>query len=730
MANADFVTRITLQNQEFQNQIQQCQNEIKRLRAEASNSNNIISALGGSLGKFGTLASGTAAVATAIVAIAKASIDAYSRTEQVQTALRGLVGEATIADALFERLRDYGNTTPYDTQGLAEAAKLMMGYGISASQVMPIMEELGDIAMGDNNKLQSLALAFSQMSAAGKVCKQDLNQMINAGFNPLQVISEQTGESIGSLFDKVSKGQISVRQIQQAFKDATSEGGKFHNMASNLGNTVEGAFNGAKDAIDTAFSSIGQLIAPATISLVNTFTSAINGLASAFQLLNRSRNGFQGYTKEEVSGYEKQTNDALNYAYSDPKKTKSRLQNGLKFEQARLRKQESEKNKADKEVAYWTKLRAKNEKELYKKDKNGKTGWTKLVEAERTSKTRSADITLTKDRVATYNSELLQAFPEQTPTPQSPHSGGGHTSKGGGGSTEKVYLQNTLAWYENEIRKAEETAASAVGQEAYKAAMATVKALEEARDNFKDGWTGAKNENVSKLKLGDSSNLTGTPNLSLPTLKDLKPLGDIIDQKQIDKINELAEAMEKARGVFESYGGDTVSLQKQIYDLADAYKLTGDSSSFAGAGMALMGQQMQALGKDGAVAKMGAVMAAIGQLILGYGEATAQAAKLGPWAWVAFAATGLATLITTISQIQSFSQGGILNGGSVAGDQMFARVNAGEMILNGSQQRKLFNMLDSNGAIGGFSGGQVEFKINGSTLKGVLRNYDNKMSIL
>lgn len=726
MANADFVTRITLQNQEFLNQIQQCQNEIRRLRTEASNSNNIISALGGSLGKFGTLASGTAAVATGILAIIKASIEAYSRTEQVQTALRGLVGEATIADALFERLRDYGNSTPYDTQGLAEAAKLMMGYGINASRVMPIMKELGDIAMGDNNKLQSLALAFSQMSAAGKVCKQDLNQMINAGFNPLQVISEQTGESIGSLFDKVSKGQISVRQIQQAFKAATSEGGKFHNMASNLGNTVEGAFNGAKDAIDTAFSSIGQLIAPATISLVNTFTSAVNELASAFQLLNRSRDGFQGYTKEEVSRYEKQTNDALDYAYSDPKKTKSRLQNGLKFEQARLRKQESEKNKADKEVAYWTKLRAKNEKELYKKDKNGKTGWTKLVEAERTSKTRSDDITLTKGRVAIYNSELLQAFSEQTP--QSPHSGGGHTSKGG--SNEKVYLKNTLAWYENEIRKAEETAASAVGQEAYKAAMATVKALEEARDNFKDGWTGAKNEDVSKLKLGDSSNLTGTPNLSLPTLKDLKPLGDIIDQKQIDKINELAEAMEKARSVFESYGGDTVSLQKQIYDLADAYKLTGDSSSFAGAGMALMGQQMQALGKDGAVAKMGAVMAAIGQLILGYGEATAQAAKLGPWAWVAFAATGLATLITTISQIQSFSQGGILSGGSVAGDQMLARVNAGEMILNGSQQKKLFNMLDSNGAIGGFSGGQVEFKINGSTLKGVLRNYDNKMSIL
>lgn len=52
------------------------------------------------------------------------------------------------------------------------------------------------------------------------------------------------------------------------------------------------------------------------------------------------------------------------------------------------------------------------------------------------------------------------------------------------------------------------------------------------------------------------------------------------------------------------------------------------------------------------------------------------------------------------------------------------------MILNGSQQKKLFNLLDSNGAIGGFSGGNVTFEISGSKLKGVLRNYDKKTSIL
>lgn len=718
MANADFVTRITLQNQEFQNEIRRCQQEIRNLRNSANQSSVGISSMVGSLAKITGVSLGVGAVVGGIKELATASINAYRNIEMLRVSFSTLLGSSDKANQLVDSLRNYGANSPYDTEGLAKAAQLMLGYGMKAQQIMPTLEQLGDIAMGDSNKLQSLALAFSQMSAAGKVCKQDLNQMINAGFNPLQIISEQTGESIGDLFDKVSKGQISVRQIQQAFKDATSEGGKFYNMANNMSNTLDGQIASMADEWVTLEQSIGQLIAPAVIIGIKALTSAIQGL----------NNVMDGGKSKGASQFATDTKNALSYANNKAKRGKNAkeqtqiynktLDNAINFETKRLYNTNRQINALENRI--------KTHKYGQRISDGTDDNKFKDTQTLKELKWKRDNINV---RIQNYN-EAKTANPF-IQTPSAITSPTKHTpSKGGGGSNEKVYLQNTLAWYENEIRKAEETAASAIGQEAYKAAMATVKALEEARDNFKDGWTGAKNEDVSKLKLGDSSNLTGTPNLSLPTLKDLKPLGDIIDQKQIDKINELAEAMEKARGVFESYGGDTVSLQKQIYDLADAYKLTGDSSSFAGAGMALMGQQMQALGKDGAVAKMGAVMAAIGQLILGYGEATAQAAKLGPWAWVAFAATGLATLITTISQIQSFSQGGILNGGSVAGDQMLARVNAGEMILNGSQQRKLFNMLDSNGAIGGFSGGQVEFKINGSTLKGVLRNYDNKMSIL
>ena len=88
----------------------------------------------------------------------------------------------------------------------------------------------------------------------------------------------------------------------------------------------------------------------------------------------------------------------------------------------------------------------------------------------------------------------------------------------------------------------------------------------------------------------------------------------------------------------------------------------------------------------------------------------------------------MAAATAAATAIAAFSTGGIIQGGQIAGDQMLARVNAGEMILNGSQQKNLFNLLDSGGALAGSGNSKVEFKISGSSLKGVLRNYDSKMN--
>lgn len=124
----------------------------------------------------------------------------------------------------------------------------------------------------------------------------------------------------------------------------------------------------------------------------------------------------------------------------------------------------------------------------------------------------------------------------------------------------------------------------------------------------------------------------------------------------------------------------------------------------------------------------GLLAAAIAKMVEGYAWATANAGKLGPWAWLAFGLTGLgqlATMVAGVKSMGSYAAGGVITGSSAHGDNLVARVNAGEMILNGSQQRRLFNLLAGGGSA--LMGGNVTFTIEGSKLQGVLRNYNAKI---
>ena len=117
--------------------------------------------------------------------------------------------------------------------------------------------------------------------------------------------------------------------------------------------------------------------------------------------------------------------------------------------------------------------------------------------------------------------------------------------------------------------------------------------------------------------------------------------------------------------------------------------------------------------EDPATKVVGTIAQAIASIALGYATATTQAATLGPWAWVAFAATGMAQMVSMISAIHSatgYAQGGMIKGNSYSGDNIGGLVdgsqlvglNAGEVVLNASQQSMLANNLQGGG------GGKME----------------------
>ena len=136
-----------------------------------------------------------------------------------------------------------------------------------------------------------------------------------------------------------------------------------------------------------------------------------------------------------------------------------------------------------------------------------------------------------------------------------------------------------------------------------------------------------------------------------------------------------------------------------------------------------LGNALMEIGGNGDIAKAGAVLAAIGQIILGFATASAQAAKLGPLGWIAFVTTGITTLGTVIGTIKRFESGGIVGGSSTMGDKQLVRVNSGEMILNSRQQSHLFNMLDNGIYTQNGTNVSITGKIRGSDIYLSQKNY-------
>lgn len=185
-------------------------------------------------------------------------IEVRGQFQAADTAIQTLLGSKEKADKLMAEVREYAKISPLEFSDVTAATQMMLGFNIEAEKVPKFLAAIGDVSMGNTQKFNSLTLAFSQMSAAGKLMGQDLNQMINAGFNPLQQIAQTTGKSIAQLKDEMSKGAISAEMVQQAFIDATSAGGKFYNMSENASKAIQGQMSMLQDAIDLAFNEMGE----------------------------------------------------------------------------------------------------------------------------------------------------------------------------------------------------------------------------------------------------------------------------------------------------------------------------------------------------------------------------------------------------------------------------------------------------------------------------------------
>lgn len=227
---------------------------------------------------------------TAFAGIAAIGVKYNATMETYATSFEVMTGSAEKAAEVVDELKDIAASTPFEMPELAETTQLLMNYGFTADDALDKMTMLGDISQGSADKMNRIATAYGQMSSAGKVSLEDVKQMIEAGFNPLQEISESTGESMESLYDRISAGTISVDEITASMQRSTSEGGRYFQSMEKQSLTFSGQMSTLKDNVQgllgNVTSGIFEKLAQDVLPKINEVLTTVN---TAFE-----EGGFQG----------------------------------------------------------------------------------------------------------------------------------------------------------------------------------------------------------------------------------------------------------------------------------------------------------------------------------------------------------------------------------------------------------------------------------------------------
>lgn len=232
--------------------------------------------------KVGVAAVGAAS--TAIVALGKIGLDYNSQMEQYTTNFTTMLGSQQDAVKKVDELKKFAASTPLSMDDLAKGTQTLLAFGVESENSTKILRQLGDIALGDADKMQRLSTAFGKATAAGKVTGDTVQQMIDAGWNPLIQISKAAGETMEQTQKRMSAGKVSVEELQAAMEAVTSGTGQFAGGMEAASHTTQGLISTLKD---NARALVGEVFQPISDGLLGQVLpgaiEAIGQLTTAFQ---------------------------------------------------------------------------------------------------------------------------------------------------------------------------------------------------------------------------------------------------------------------------------------------------------------------------------------------------------------------------------------------------------------------------------------------------------------
>ena len=200
--------------------------------------------------------------------VVKSGIDYNASMESYLTNFKVMLGNEELAAEKLSELRKMAASTPFALSDLTEGTQTLLQFGIAADDTTGVLKQLGDISLGNADKLQTLVRAYGKMSSAKKVTLENVNMMIDAGFNPLNQICDATGESMSDLYKRISDGKVSFSELEAAVEAATSQGGQFYNGMLEASQTFSGRMSTLKDNVSALtgeltsglFAALGDLV--------------------------------------------------------------------------------------------------------------------------------------------------------------------------------------------------------------------------------------------------------------------------------------------------------------------------------------------------------------------------------------------------------------------------------------------------------------------------------------
>ena len=236
----------------------------------------------------------SAAAAAGIVALGKIGLDYNSKMENYTTNFETMLGSQEAAAKKVSELKEMAAKTPFEMGDLADATQQLLAMNVASEETGKYLQQLGDISLGSKDKFSSLVNAFGKMNSTGKVTLEYINMMAEQGFNPLNVIAQQTGESMTDLYARVSAGKVSLDEIKNAMQVATSAGGQFAGGMEKASKTTQGMISTLKDNAKALVGEVFQPISdglkdqllPSAIDAIDRLTTefrekGINGMVSA-----------------------------------------------------------------------------------------------------------------------------------------------------------------------------------------------------------------------------------------------------------------------------------------------------------------------------------------------------------------------------------------------------------------------------------------------------------------